>query len=463
MSYFIFLMCIVFSLPANAGIEGELKNIVKEMKGDFVNKTKASTFHDQSAGHYTGGSLFVRNRVHKPQILHVTMPRLNAGCGGIDLYMGGISFIRSEELKKTMQAVIKSGSSLAFGLALSTWSPQLKAALDELAAKLQDINNLALNSCQAAATLMGGVLPRTQATSEALCHQIGISNSKFTDWAAARQECNTKPEQLAGLSAIGFDDVLQAEFNLAWWALHKAGLTHDREMAELFMSITGTIISKKAGGTLATPVRQHYHSLALDGNLMKAMIYGEEEVEYYACEGTGTLSRNGCLELHKKKKKIDGNNALIESVANLLSGIAEKVRKDDSALDDAERALIQSTRLPILKFMAVQIAWRGTSQPVDVQKYAEIIAIDQLLFYFDTVLSVVSQNIHQLEAAQLDGQIIADFRKEVRHMRARIAEQENSLNQKLMANMAAIEHMQQIEKKLLSTMASSAMEAGGYR
>ena len=48
---------------------------------------------EEAFGSNTGGSVFTRTPIRDVQLVQVELPSYRAGCGGIDLYSGGFSFL----------------------------------------------------------------------------------------------------------------------------------------------------------------------------------------------------------------------------------------------------------------------------------------------------------------------------------------------------------------------------------
>ena len=183
------LISLIIAEPSYAGgVASELESMFKSM-GDTSNVTKPGHFTDQSGGYYTGGSFYSRTPARNAQLMNIQMPSFKAGCGGIDLFTGGFSYISSEQLVKMLKSIGSAGKTYAFQLALQTVTPQIYNIINELNALAQEVNNLNINSCEAAATVVGGVWPQSDASSRLLCQAMGTSNNKFDDWAQARQEC----------------------------------------------------------------------------------------------------------------------------------------------------------------------------------------------------------------------------------------------------------------------------------
>ena len=82
---------------AVANVNSDMNNFFNKL-GFEGNATDARAWQGQAAGYATGGNLFIRNQVKQLQIASFTPPSLNAGCGGIDAYLGSFSHINGEQL-----------------------------------------------------------------------------------------------------------------------------------------------------------------------------------------------------------------------------------------------------------------------------------------------------------------------------------------------------------------------------
>src|SRR3990167_7705157 len=158
--------------PLQAAMQDNLERAFQSL-GMASNITKEGGYQDQLGGFYTGGSVFARSKVNNPDLFTLQLPHYRAGCGGIDLFLGGFSFINAQEFTQLLRNIGSNASGYAFNLALATVTPQIKSVLDDLSAKVQHMTNQSINSCEAAATLVGGVWPQSDASSKLLCHAMG--------------------------------------------------------------------------------------------------------------------------------------------------------------------------------------------------------------------------------------------------------------------------------------------------
>jgi conjugative transfer pilus assembly protein TraH len=346
----IFIFCNFFiALEANASMENELDNFFKNFGGGGVNYSKGGVYNDQTGGYYTGGRLYARTPAKSINIANIQAPSFQAGCGGIDTFLGGMSFINAKEFINASRTIMSNALGYAASLSLQTMAPQVYNTMHKLNDIARDINNMNITSCEAAATLMAGAWPKSDASSRYLCNVMGTSNNVFEDWAQSRQSCGAEGKRDSVNRGKGgdFKDILGDEFNLVWKAIRKNSfLSSDNELAEIFMSISGSIISKKIGtGKDAKFHPSHLTSLANDQELIDALLYGG--ITSAAIYGCDDYNEDKCLNPTKKKFKLPDKKGLVNRVEDLLQSIANKSRTyDDTGLTEQEKGLIESTRIP---------------------------------------------------------------------------------------------------------------------
>ena len=83
-----------------------------------ANVTGPTAYKGQSQGYYTMGNLSWRTPQQNLQLAGVQLPSISAGCGGIDIFTGGFSFINSDALVAEMKAVASNAVGYGFNFAL---------------------------------------------------------------------------------------------------------------------------------------------------------------------------------------------------------------------------------------------------------------------------------------------------------------------------------------------------------
>jgi conjugative transfer pilus assembly protein TraH len=445
------ILCLFVSIsPLHArGMQANLEKAFSVL-GMADNITKGGAYQDQSGGFYTGGSVFARSKTNNAEIFSLQMPHYRAGCGGIDLFMGGISFINAREFTQLLRNIGSNASGYAFNLALATVTPQIKSVLDDLSARVHNMTSQNINSCETAATLVGAVWPQSDKSSEHLCNAIGNSYGHVSDWVQSRQKCGAKGERDAindqKNSTPGFQDMLGDEFNIAWKAIKKnAFLSADHDLAEFFMTISGTIVSQRIQQRGGAHIHiRYYPSHSSNSDLVTALIEGKKPAQIYRCDNH---EPDKCLNPQLGRPFTLGEKALAPKVRGLLNSIKERLWVDREELSAEEQAFVNSTMIPILKIMAVEMAFKQGS-PITISSYQDAIAHDILLQYLDEVMELVWVSVSQLKHIQINGDIMEKFRDGIAEARKTLFAERTKMFEQISLTLETIERTHQIELKL---------------
>ena len=86
----------------------------------------------QAAGYASGGSIYMRTAVKQVQLVSIQVPSLNAGCGGIDAYLGPFPISTATSCSASSNRSWATLPGTFFDLALQTTVPEMKQAKDFL-------------------------------------------------------------------------------------------------------------------------------------------------------------------------------------------------------------------------------------------------------------------------------------------------------------------------------------------
>jgi len=440
------------SFSSYASIEQDLKQFFNKV-GMSSNINSPGSYQDQAAGYYTGGSLVARNAVRNAQFATVQMPGFRAGCGGIDAWTGGFSHISAQELVNMMRNIGSSAASYAFLLSVQTVSPQIYNIMNELNAIATKVNHLSVNSCEAAATMLGGVWPKSDQSSKHLCQAMGVDLGGLSDWAAARQECGAKGQRdnvlRRGESEPRYKDMLVGEFNLSWKALQmNQFLSSDQHLSELFMTLVGSIVSVKDGSNYKISILPGHSDKE---NVLDGLLNGGKTL-IYACD-----SPDKCLNPALRDTDIPANHALRLKVHKTLNLLVDKIY-EDTAITQEEKDFLNATRLPVYKMLNVITAYRKGTAPVDANQYGDLIALDILYKYVVDIIDLVHDSVTQLKSVQVDDTNVERFLKQLRIARERVMLRRSSAFQQMDNILSFIQSTQLIEKQLHVMLGSVANE-----
>ncbi len=391
----ILVFAFIITIEAFADVAGDLGNFFTSL-GYEGNITPGTAYQGQAAGYYSGGSLFLRDRVRNMQLINIDPPSLRNGCGGINLFTGGFSFVNAEEITRFFQQVMSNAGGYMFDLALETAVPEIAHAMQYIQKLAQEINSNNFNSCEMAETLVGGMWPRTKATQQHICKDLGNYSGKFADWAEARQKCSDDTkynETMDKTKEAGYQQYKQSVIinkNLIWDALNTSGyITDDDTLKEFFMSLSGTIIYGSEGKV------KIYSPLAKDRRVLKALLEGGD-AEIYKCDAKEYTK---CLKITPTKTKIEKTNSLYEKVKKTINEIVTAVSNDTGKLDPRLESFLEMTKFPLLKFITTHLMASQPAMAMSIANYSEAIAKSLLMQYMHESLQLVEQSLSNTDYA----------------------------------------------------------------
>ncbi len=453
------LSCLIlFScLTSGAKAKGIGEDLMSFFKSASIasNVTTPGAYQDQTAGFYTGGSIMTRNAVRNAQIATVQMPGFRAGCGGIDAWMGGFSHIKSGQLVEMLRNIGSAAGSYAFMLGMQIVSSQIYNAINEFNNLATRVNQTNINSCEVAATAVGGVWPRSDQASKHLCQSMGSNLGAFSDWSAARHECGAGGDRERVFKAHGTDprykDMFVGEFNLAWKAIQaNAFLSGDKELAQLFLTLVGSIIVRSGGAQTSyykgsAVGDKSYDVITLPGHadredVITGLLSGGA-TPIYACDD------EVCLYPQLSQINLSDKHALQKRVHAILESLVQKIYEDGEPTEE-EKDFLNSTRLPVFKMLNVLTAFRKGHAPLDIHQYGELIALDVLYKYVLEVIDIVHDSVTQLRSVQVDDSHMERFLNQLRIARERITARRNNAFQHMDNVLSFVQSTQLIEKQL---------------
>ena len=215
----------LISAPVDANVGAGMQSWFDSM-GGFNNATPPSSYKGQTMNGYSAGGFYSRAPVKNYQLMSMTPPSLNIGCGGIDLTAGSFSFINKAAITALFQNI---GTSLsyAFLLAIKSSMPEMASLFEYLQDVANKVNGMNVNSCKMAEgipALLGSDLSKS--TSDMFSHAAGAITNMMPDsydaWKTARADAAS--ERAAKAAAIAQDPSKKDQYlpgNVVWKALEQ--------------------------------------------------------------------------------------------------------------------------------------------------------------------------------------------------------------------------------------------------
>ena len=121
---------------------------------DQKNTTPAGHFEGQKRGYWTGGSFSGRVHTSKDYFATVMPPRVSAGCGGIDIFSGGLGLLDFDYLVDKLQNILQAAPAAAFDLALNVLCEPCATTIKSLTAIADQLNQIQLDDCKASKAMV---------------------------------------------------------------------------------------------------------------------------------------------------------------------------------------------------------------------------------------------------------------------------------------------------------------------
>lgn len=447
MKRFILLASLCTSFCVQADISDDMTNFFNNM-GFQSNTTGAGAYQGQTAGLYTGGQLFARQEVRQMNLGSIQFPSYRGGCGGIDMFMGGFSFINSDELVNMFEAIGNNALGFTWLLAMDTLSPSINNATQTMQNLANEVNGFNINSCESAASIVGGVWPKTDEAQKQVCANIAASTGKYSDWAAARQACGAEGERAEILQDHlngEYKELILHDTNLAWQSIQKNDfLKQDAQLAELFMSMTGTIIIDVPQNDHTAPKYQYFYPLIERSGVISALLYGGDAT-LYQCQ-----DREACLNVNESTVAIAESSGFVKQVQEILDEITQKIIID-TELTDAEISFLGSTSLPIYKMLNVEAAYSTAGSLLNLHSYAEMIALDILYQYLNETLEVMltsSQYLH------MSDELVQPYKEGIREAKQSLYQLQSVSQSHVMESIDLIQRTKALEQELAGKLSS---------
>lgn len=337
---YVFVLLLTFCTVSSASLSDEMGGMLNDMS----NYTSPGTYKTQRRGVIAGGSYVGRNRIVNENIVSAVPPSFDAGCGGIDLFGGSFSFISADRLLNLMRSIASNAKGYAFEIALKEMCPTCMQTRETLQKKLQKLNQMSVNSCEAAQGIV-------------------------TDTAAAVQGKLTKDNSMVAQTFGGFGDTFQSMWdsdpskashdsapdktreeitgNLVWRAMRRSSVSNwftygDSNLLEQVMSMTGTIIVKPAKQAPdnkgeSNPTQHIAPTLGFH-----ELVAGGHQTPVLKC--TDGHDADECLEIQVKQVEIKGFDDRITDVLigspSSAPGLIHKMATLSGSITNAEKCFI---------------------------------------------------------------------------------------------------------------------------
>lgn len=440
------LSCATAGSAIPAGLGDDLKDFW-ERTGGGVNVTRPQAYQGQMGGYVTLGSLYMRTKPRNSSMLQFQLPSVRAGCGGIDIFGGSFSFISKEEMIYLMEGIMQNASSFAFELALESLSPAVAEQVAKLRDLLQEVNAMNINSCEAGQMLVGSLWPKMDGASQHICQTVGSMNGTFADAVSRRHGCGTEGKQNQTLRGAkgALADQVPVDINYAWRAVKKNGfLASNPTIGELFMSMTGTIITTGAANDNEGPKHRTIAPRAFTPEMLVALVDGGT-IPILKCNET-----NKCLNPTWKDVTLARDDAYFARVRKVVKALSDAIR-DDTELTEEMIGIIGLTSAPVYETLKTARAYKYQFVDDEIALLSELVAVELAMLYMNETLTEMGRSASNVDTF---GDIVREFQETIRNTQNGFGTLRREAAEKYADALSAIEKLQ-LHKAMLTAGSST--------
>lgn len=312
------------------------------------------SYQGQERGYYMGGSASIRIPQETIQPFSFTPPSIKAGCGGIDIVMGGFSYLNFEYLVQKLQSILQSAPAFAFNLALGVLCPDCKNILSELEGIADMINGLNIDSCKASKAITGYAATQLQQVA-GFNMSTGTDSAYFkslrdgaSDW---QNEYKNWIEAYSGIydcNALFAGDKKKCKakqaivsFRVPLWEQVFNDSDYYEWLIPVFRGYYGDVFENAGEGNMIDAVSGCAQKD--QPNIIDAMVFGK-----YTAKTALTQGDTNCQSVDASAK------SLYKQVQTRLTNIVTAM-KAGSAIQQADVDLINASRIPVYKLLSLAI------------------------------------------------------------------------------------------------------------
>src|SRR5690554_11424 len=166
---------------AALNLSQEFGNLASDV-GGTSSSINPQQFRASAMKGYHLGSASIRLPVKKIDLVRVQRASINAGCHGVDINFGGMSFIRGSEIVEQLKLIAKGAPALIYTMTLNAIAAPLVNALNGLYDTMANLSASLKNSCEASMALIQGV-EGLASKSESVGGFIGSMKDAGSNWA----------------------------------------------------------------------------------------------------------------------------------------------------------------------------------------------------------------------------------------------------------------------------------------
>lgn len=349
----------------------------------------ASSYKNQQRGFYSAGSYSARFNVSNDPLLTISPPRVSAGCGGVDLFLGGMSMLDPDYLVDKLQNMIQAAPAVAFDTAMKVMSKELSETMKSFEKIINDLNGIQINDCQFAKKLgepVGDFIGTAASNRlKALDSKAATALGSVTSWyettenqVAANQEPSVDVKQLTADCPTQFNNIFKTGS-----LLQNAADEFGFQYVDTMRGFVGDVMINATAAVKAPVIEPISSCPNNDESSIDDFVVGNAEKKVNGAAGpvcqTDSATPGGLLAL----------------VSNQMNAIATKI-ENKTALSAADEAFLTSSPIPILPIIVDSIALGDKAMAIALTE--EVVAYAYAFYMVDDLYNTIDNMIREIDA-----------------------------------------------------------------
>ncbi|MFZ5862415.1 MAG: conjugal transfer protein TraH [Nitrospirota bacterium] len=428
------MLCgLLWSAPAWADLQQQLNDLADSL-GVMTATTTPGAYEGQTRGYLTGGGMSLRFPQASLDLASINLPKVRAGCEGIDLYLGAFSYINTDQLIAKLRAIGSASLGYAFQLALEAISPQISGIIKHFENVTERINNLNLSSCQAARALVDatGLPEKIRSSQIGRCTGSRTASGASPDYSAARQACAADPS--TGVVGDAEDQAQgRRDRNYLWEALSNLSGV-DEPSRELILSTLGTVVAVNDQVISWQPIVS-FDQFVDGGNITRYDCTGDCLVQATVSEPTAT--------------------GLTELVRQRMEGILDQVRTRQ-ALSAANINFVSAAPLPLYRMVNALSTLTPAVADSYLAQWAEPLALLMAQHWVDTT---ARQARRALSVAKVESAVQEAIERQIAETQEDIRTRVQRTRFVMDSIRVEVEMLERVERAMMRNLSAHGLEA----
>jgi len=434
--FLLILSSFIFISNCWSNVQDDINKLFEDMNV-YSSTTDPKVVDGQRQGYITLGSIKAKTMYKKINLFTVQAPYVKSGCGGIDIFMGGFSFVNKDELKQMLQAIAQNAAGYMFQIAFESMCPTCNAIMKDLADMANDARNFLGDSCNTAKYLVDYSKDSVNSQNSEYCMSYNLKSGADDDTVALRDKCyannsNAMSNYITDIKAtfasiydsLGTNDQNSisvsgdnaAKLTDAKSIVRPGNLIYDK-ILEAFPGISNKDIRNTILSTIGFPYAVYnnnsFENIEYQPPTLTyhGLIYGkekEEKIEIIICKDTLCFPDSGNSHIQYQ----DITNSYIpfkDKIESSLLKIYDKIRGiDTTEMSHAENSIIGGiSALPVYKNLQDIALIKNDSLAHSYIKRVSVVVANEIAYsYFLNIRKVINEIKSKIN---LPPQIVSKF------------------------------------------------------